>query len=210
MTATRGSLQHRPFTVLADHFRDTTPAPSAATVRAEIRALVGRGALSRRDGDDVLARLALHTQPYRWAVGVAVPVTITVRAANARYAQRVGAAQLLAALGRLRAGYLADPATPATPVEDPAGGSLRRLRTTYTDPHPGYPVGGVYRVDAEALLAVTVTGDNPEAVWAVARTRLAADLDRRTELCCIPWRMRRTAVRRLSDLDFGLAVADAA
>jgi hypothetical protein len=201
MTATRGSLQHRPFTALADHFGDTNPAPSAAAVRAEIRALVGRGALNRRDGDDVLARLALHTQPYRWVIGFSVPVTITVRAPNARYAQHVGAAQLVAALGRLRAGYLADPAAPATPVEDPATRSLRRLRTERTDPHPGYPVGGIYRIDAEALLAITVTGDNPDTVWAVARTRLAADLDQQTELNCIPWRMRRTATRRLSDLD---------
>ncbi|MEV6927043.1 hypothetical protein AB0M46_21420 [Dactylosporangium sp. NPDC051485] len=204
MPSTRGPLQHRPFTALAtlaSHIDRAVPAPTAEAVRAELRALVSRGALSRRDGDDVLARLGLHTHPYRWVVGVAVPVTTTVRAPNDRYAQRVGTAHLIAALSRLRDGYLTGPDTSATPVEHPAARSLHRLRTTRTDPHPGYPVGGVYRIHADALLAITVTGDNPDTVAADARTRLTADLNRRTDITCDIRRMRRTGLHRLTDLD---------
>ncbi|WP_213451210.1 hypothetical protein [Rhizomonospora bruguierae] len=198
---TRGPLQHRPFVTLAEHLDRAVPAPTAEAVRAELRALVSRGALTRRDGDDVLARLGLHSRPYRWVVGVAVPVTAIVRAPNDRYAHRVGTAHLIAALSRLRDGYLTGPDTPTAPVEHPAVRSLRRLRTTRTDPHPGYPVGGIYRIHADALLAITVTGDDPDTVSANAHTRLTADLTRRTEITCDIRRMRRTGLRRLTDLD---------
>lgn len=208
MPSTRGPLQHRPFAALVDHHDRAVPALTAEAVRAELRALVGRGVLTRRDGDDVLSRLGLHTQPYRWVVGVAVPVTTRVRAPNDGYAHRVGTAHLIAALSRLRAGYLTGPGTPTAPVEHPAARSLRRLRTTRTDPHPGYPVGGIYRIHAEALLAVTVTGDDPDTVCADARTRLTADLNRRTEITCDTGRMRRTGLRRLTDLDDTDAITD--
>ena len=93
-----------------------------------------------------------------------MPVTVTVRAPNDRYAHQVGTAHLIAVLSRLRGGYLTGPGTSTSPVEHPAARSLRRLRTTRTDPHPGYPTGGIYRVHADALLAVTVTGDDPDTV----------------------------------------------
>jgi hypothetical protein len=67
-----GRMRHRPFaTSLSPTAADTTL--STSTVQAEIRALAGRGALTRPEGDDLLARPGRRTLPYRRAVAVSVP-----------------------------------------------------------------------------------------------------------------------------------------
>lgn len=104
-------------------------------------------------------------------------------------------------LGRLRAGYLANAKRPTDPADHPAASSLRHLRVRHTDPCLGYPVGGVYTVTADVLLAVTVTGDAAATAWTAARTRLTADLDGLAGIGLNTLRLRRTALRRLSDLD---------
>jgi hypothetical protein len=200
-SAVRAPLHHRPFAVLGQHLEHATPAPAADAIRAEVRALVSRRAISRRDGDDLLARLGLHTMPYRWAIGATVPATTTVRAPNDRYAAHVGTGQLITVLGRLRTGYLASAEQPTDPSDHPAARSLRHLRVRRTDPCPGYPVGGVYTVTADALLAITVTGDDAATAWSSARTRLVADLDHLYGIGLDTLRLRRTGARRLSDLD---------
>jgi hypothetical protein len=170
-------------------------------MRAEIRALVTRGALNRRDGEDVLARLGLTSQPYRWAVGYRVPVTVTVHAPNDHYAERVGAAQITAALGRLRTAYLAGPQTVTAPTDHPAQHSLRQLRCRRTEPCPGYPAGGIYTVSADVLLAVTVTADDAATACATARATLSTELDREHEIDIRGWLIRRTGLHRLTDLE---------
>ncbi|MBG0568200.1 hypothetical protein [Actinoplanes aureus] len=123
MTGTpASSLHHRRFATLirpsADH-----ASIAAGTVRAEIRALVRRGALNRRDGAGLPARLGLQVLPYRWAVAVSVPVT----ALNDRYAVHAGIGQLIAALGRLRTGCLTFPTAITAPADDPAQRSLQSV-----------------------------------------------------------------------------------
>ena len=86
MTRTlESALHHRSF---AAPLRPSTDAATLAAgrVRAEIRALVTRGALARRDGPDLLARLGPQVLLYRRAV--AVPVSVTTTAPNDRYASR--------------------------------------------------------------------------------------------------------------------------
>jgi hypothetical protein len=51
-SAVRAPLHHRPFAVLGQHLEHADPAPAAGVIRAEVRALVSRRAISRRDGDD--------------------------------------------------------------------------------------------------------------------------------------------------------------
>lgn len=202
-TTAPNRLHHRPFATLRqrlDNGTPTEPQPAADAVRAEIRALVARGSLSRDDGQDVLARLGLATQPYRWAAGAQVPVTVTVQAPNDGYAEQVGAAQIIAALGRLRTAYLASPDNVTAPTDHPIQHALRRLRCRRTDPCPGYPVGGIYKVTAEVLLAVTVTADDAGTAWATARSQLADELDRVRGLSNSP-RMRRTGLHQLTYLD---------
>jgi hypothetical protein len=202
-TTGRNRLQHRPFATLRQHLDNRTPTgpqPAAGAVRAEIRALVARGALSPDDGQDVLARLGLASQPYRWAAGAQVPVTVTVQAPNDAYAEQVGAAQIIAALGRMRTAYLASRDNVTGPTDHPMLHSLRGLRCRRTDPCPGYPVGGVYKVAAEVLLAVTVTAADAGTAWATARSHLADELDRVRGLSSSP-RMRRTGLHQLTYLD---------
>lgn len=196
----RAPLYHRPFTVLGQRLGHAA-SPAADAIRAEVRALISRRAISRRDGDDLLARLGLQTMPYRWAIGATVPAATEVRAPNDRYAARVGTGQLVTVLGRLRTGYLANAERPTDPTDHPAARSLRHLQVRHTGPCPGYPVGGVYTVTAEVLLAITVTGDDAATAWTAARTRLTADLDGLTGIGLNTLRLRRTALRRLFDLD---------
>jgi hypothetical protein len=200
-SAVRAPLHHRPFAVLGQHLDHSSPVPDADAVRAEIRALISRRAISRQDGDDLLARLGLHTMPDRWAIGATVPATATVRAPNDRYALHVGTGQLITTLGRLRTGYLASMQRPTDPTDHPAAHSLRHLRARRTDPCPGYPVGGVYAITADALLAITVTGEDATTAWRTARSRLEADLDRLEGISLDTGRLRRTGTRRLSALD---------
>lgn len=197
----RAPLYHRPFAVLGQTLDHSTPTPDVDVIRAEVRALISRRAISRQDGDDLLARLGLHTMPHRWAIGATVPATTTVRAPNDRYAAHVGTGQLITVLGRLRTGYLASIERPTDPADDPAAHSLRRLQVRHTDPCPGYPVGGVYTITADALLAITVTGEHAATAWRAARSRLEADLDQLDGISIDAGRLRRTGTRRLSALD---------
>jgi hypothetical protein len=201
MTKDIGSfLHHRPFaTLLRPNADDASIA--AGTVRAEIRALVTRGALARRDGTDLLARLGLQVLPQRWAVAVSVPVTVTITAPNDRYAVQAGIGQLVAALGRLHAGYLTQPGAITVPTDQPARRSLTGVTYRRTEACPGYPVGGIYQISADTQLATMVTADTATAAYAGAKARLAAELDQLTDIDAHPSRMRHLGTHRFTGLD---------
>jgi hypothetical protein len=201
MTRTdESTLHHRPFaTLLRPRSDDATIA--AGTVRAEIRALVARGALNRRDGTDLLARLGLQVLPYRWAVAVSVPVTVSITAPNDRYAVQAGVGQLVAALGRLRAGYLTQPSAITVPADQPARRSLTGLTCRRTEACPGYPVGGTYRIGADARLATMVSADSEAAAYTAATARLAAELPRLAGIDADVQRMRHLGAHRFTGLD---------
>lgn len=198
--AVESTLHYRPFATLLRPSPDDT-AIAAGNVRAEIRALVLRGALHRRDGDDLLARLGLQVLPYRWAVAVSVPVTVTITAPNDRYAVQAGIGQLVAALGRLRCGYLAQPGAITAPTDHPARHSLRALTCRRTDACPGYPVGGIYQIAAEALIAIMVSADHANAAHTAATARLGADLSRLAGIDVDQKRMRHLGTHRFTGLD---------
>ncbi|MCY1141497.1 hypothetical protein OWR29_26165 [Actinoplanes sp. Pm04-4] len=201
MTRTvESALHHRPFATLLRPRSDDTPLPADA-VRAEIRALVTRGALGRRDGADLLARLGLQVSPYRWAVAVSVPVSVTITAPNNRYAVQAGIGQLVAALGRLRTGYLTQPGAITAPTDQPARRSLSGVTYRRTEACPGYPVGGIYQISADAQLATMVSADTATAAYAGAIARLAAELDRLTGVDAQPSRMRQLGAHRFTGLD---------
>lgn len=201
MTRTdESTLHYRPFaTLLRPSTDDNTIA--AGTIRAEIRALVSRGALHRRDGTDLLARLGLQVLPYRWAVAVSVPVTVTITAPNNRYAVQAGVGQLVAALGRLHAGYLTQPGAITIPTDQPAHRSLTGLTYRRTESCPGYPVGGIYQISVEARLATMVSADSEAAAYAAATVRLAAELGRLAGIDADVQRMRHLGAHRFTGLD---------
>jgi hypothetical protein len=201
MTRTHEStLHHRPFATLLRPSTDDATI-TAGTIRAEIRALVARGALNRRDGTDLLARLGLQVLPDRWAVAVSVPVTVTITAPNNRYAVQAGVGQVVAALGRLRAGYLTQPAAITVPTDQPAHRSLTGLTHRRTEACLGYPVGGIYQISADARPATMVSADSAAAAYAAATARLAAELAQLAGIDADGQRMRHLGAHRFTGLD---------
>lgn len=176
--------------------------PSPAAVRAEIRSLVTRGILPRHNGEDLLARLGLSTQPTRWAVALTVPVAVILNAPNDHYAHRLGAGQLITALARLRHGYLTGPDDVTAPTHDPARRSLHRLTGRRIQPCPGYPAGGTYTITANALLAITVTAADADTARRTAHTRLTAEIDRLTGITIDRDLLRHLRLRQLTDLGY--------
>jgi hypothetical protein len=200
MTRTlESALHHRPFATLLRP--GTDDATIAAGTAREIRALVTRGALNRRDSADLLARLGLQIPPYRWAVAVSMPVTVTITAPNDRYAVQAGIGQLVATLGRLRCGYLTRPAAITAPTDQPAHRSLHGLTCRRTDACPGYPVGGIYQIGADATLATMVSADTAAGAYAGATARLTAELTQLTGIDVHQARRRHLGERRFTGLD---------
>jgi hypothetical protein len=182
MTRTdESTLRHRPFATLLRPSTDDATI-TAGTIRAEIRALVARGALNRRDGTDLLARLGLQVLPNRYAV-------------------QAGVGQVVAALGRLRAGYLTQPAAITVPTDQPAHRSLTGLTHRRTEACLGYPVGGIYQISADARPATMVSADSAAAAYAAATARLAAELAQLDGIDADVQRMRHLGAHRFTGLD---------
>jgi hypothetical protein len=59
-------------------------------------------------------------------------------------------------------------------------------------------------VTAEALLAITVTADEPAAAWTTARNQLTRDLDLLSGINHATHLLHRTGLRRLGDLDHAI------
>lgn len=196
-------LQHRPFAAALQPAHTNPAAVPAGTVRAEIQALLTRGTLDRQTGLDLLARLGLDPQPYRWAVALRVPVTTTVTAPNDRYALHTGVGHLVATLARLPSVYLTNPQTITAPTDQPARRSLHAVHCQRVQACPGYPTGGLYEITAQALLAVTVTADDPPTATARAHTRLTAELDEFAGIGATEFKTRLLGLRRLTDFPPG-------
>jgi hypothetical protein len=150
-------------------------------VRDELITLVNAHVILRPLANDALARLGLPPLPCQYVAAARVPVTVTVSAPHAGYAERAAAAQIVAELRGLHHAYLRGPSPSGSPAEYPVRDAVTVVHAVRVprSVHGGcVPGQRRYLVSATVRLAVSTWAPDSRTAWNGALYTLHADLHR--------------------------------
>lgn len=166
---------HHNTTVTRSAASGADDAAVTAGIRVAVHQLVHRRVVTGAVANDALAALGIAPLRDRFVVGMRLPATVTAH--TPARAQRTAAGLIVAAVRRLRVGYLRTHSVRPVPARRPTAESVTANRVIHIARNPWLPTQPLHTVAATVLLGITLTAADRDSAWIAAHRQLSAALN---------------------------------